>query len=62
MSLLSEGGHRLAEVRSVTPGRVLVLRRKFLPEMSAMDPRSALEIYRALMREMMRKIQDAGWV
>jgi CRP-like cAMP-binding protein len=56
IALLSQGGQRRAEVRSLTPGRVLVLRRKFLPDLSESDPRLALEIYRALTQELLGKL------
>jgi hypothetical protein len=56
IALLSDGGQRRAEVRALTAGRVLVLRRKFLPELSESDPRVALEIYRALTQELLGKL------
>jgi hypothetical protein len=58
IALLSDGGQRRAEVRALTPGRVLVLRRKLLPELSGSDPRVALEIYRALVQELIRKLTE----
>jgi predicted GNAT family N-acyltransferase len=56
IALLSDGGQRRAEVRALTPGRVLVLRRKLLPQLSAAEPRVALEIYRALTQELLGKL------
>jgi predicted GNAT family N-acyltransferase len=58
IALLSDGGQRRAEVRALTAGRVLVLRRKLLPELSASEPRVALEIYRALTQELLGKLME----
>lgn len=58
IALLSEGGQRRAEVRALTPGRVLVLRRKFLPDLSKTEPRVALEIYAALTQALLGKLMD----
>ncbi|MFO0762233.1 MAG: cyclic nucleotide-binding domain-containing protein [Byssovorax sp.] len=58
IALLSEGGKRRAEVRSITPGRVLVLRRKLLSDLSASEPKIALEIYRALTQQLLGKLME----
>jgi predicted GNAT family N-acyltransferase len=58
IALLSDGGQRSAEVRALTAGRVLVLRRKFLPELSESDPRVALEIYWALTQQLLGKLME----
>lgn len=58
IALLSDGGQRRAEVRAITAGRVLVLRRKLLPELSKSEPRLAFEIYRALTQELLGKLME----
>lgn len=56
IALMSSSGQRHAEVRALRPGRVLVLRRKFLPELTQEQPRIALEIYQALTQELLGKL------
>lgn len=58
IALISEAGKRSAEVRAATPGRVLVLRRKVLAELSASKPKIALAIYGALTKELLEKLLE----
>ncbi len=60
VALLHNGGQRFAEVRAREPGRVLVLRRKFLPELSRTDPQSAVEIYHALIQALLGKVMEGS--
>lgn len=59
IALMSTTGHRHADVRALVPGRVLVLRRKFLPELSRTQPRIAIEVYRALTQELLGKLTSS---
>lgn len=58
IALLSDGGRRSAEVRAATAGRVLVLRRKLLAELSASKPKLALAMYHALTQELLGKLVE----
>ncbi len=56
MAALDDSGLRTADVRAVTPARVLVLRRKFLRELAASSPTVARAVEGALVRERQRKL------
>lgn len=58
IALLSNAGQRSAEVRAAKAGRVLVLRRKFLSELSESKPKIALAIYGALTQELLGKLAE----
>jgi CRP-like cAMP-binding protein len=57
-ALLSKIGRRYADVRALSAGRVLVLRRKFLRRLEESKPRAAVALYEALTQELLRKLME----
>lgn len=56
LAFFGKSGLRSADVVTVTPGRMLVLRRKFLAGLRKNDPEVALDIYEAIASLMARRL------